>query len=141
VDNEKSHSKGPLHPMKLFVPPITLNRKSGNPLHRQIYRQIASAIRAVAVRGEARLPSTRVQAKLLHVSRNTVLAAYDDLAADNLVRAARGVGMQINNGAAGSVATSLGLNRVIRAANYPGRVLVLADPDGNPLYLNYGTRR
>jgi hypothetical protein len=33
--------------------------------------------------------------------------------------------------------TSLGLRHVIRAAGYPARVLALADPDGNPLLINY----
>ena len=127
--------------MQLFVPPIELDRESDIPLHRQIYRQIADAICGGAFYGEARLPSTRVQAKLLGVSRNTVVAAYEDLAADDLVRTACGIGMRINNASNCPVMSSFGLQRVIHAANYPGRVLSVADPDGNPIYLNYGTRR
>jgi DNA-binding GntR family transcriptional regulator len=34
-------------------------------------------------------------AGLLGVSRNTVLAAYDDLAADDLVRGRQGAGMRV----------------------------------------------
>jgi len=33
--------------------------------------------------------------------------------------------------------TWFGLQRVIRAAGYPARVVALKDPDGNPLYLNF----
>jgi len=103
------------------------------PLHRQIHRQIAQAIRSGAIQYEARLPSTRIMARLLAVSRNTVLAAYEDLAADGLVQGERGAGMRVN----GTATASFGLRHVIRAARYPARVLSTADPDGNPLYINF----
>jgi GntR family transcriptional regulator/MocR family aminotransferase len=126
---------------ELFVPQIVLDRRATNPLHRQIYRQIAAAIRSGAIHGEARLPSTRVMAKLLSVSRNTVFAAYDDLAADGLIRGERGAGMRvlgIGNGTAkhGSQVW-FGLRHVIRAAGYPTRVLGFEDQDGNPLYIHH----
>jgi DNA-binding transcriptional regulator YhcF (GntR family) len=120
-------------PLELYVPEIGLDRDSRVPLHRQIHRQIGRAIRGGAVHYDARLPSTRVMAKLLGVSRNTVLAAYDDLAAEGLLRGERGAGMRVNS----TVTTSLGLRQVIRDAGYPGRVLALADPDGNPLLINF----
>ncbi len=120
--------------LQIFVPPIVLDRASPLPLHRQIHDQIAQAIRDGAIDYEARLPSTRVMAGLLRVSRNTVLAAYDDLAADDLARGERGSGMRIN---AGGKKTPHGLRQVIRAARYPARVLTLADPDGNPLEINF----
>jgi DNA-binding transcriptional regulator YhcF (GntR family) len=118
---------------ELFVPPITLDRASKIPLHQQIRNQIAQAVRGGAIQYEARLPSTRVMAKLLGVSRNTVLAAYEDLVADGLAQGERGAGMRVS----GAVKTSLGLRHVIRAARYPARVLAVADPDGNPLYINF----
>jgi GntR family transcriptional regulator/MocR family aminotransferase len=71
---------------ELFVPPITLDRASKIPLHRQIRHQIAQAVSGGHIQYEARLPSTRVMARVLDVSRNTVLAAYEDLAVDGLVR-------------------------------------------------------
>ena len=134
LDNEKSHLREPLvrNRLKLFVPPIALDRASGIPLHRQIHRQIAQAIRSGAVEYEARLPSTRVMAGLLCVSRNTVLAAYEDLAAEDLVRGEHGSGMRITR----RNEKIFGLRQVIRAAGYPARVLALTDPDGNPLYIN-----
>jgi DNA-binding GntR family transcriptional regulator len=120
---------------ELFVPPIALDRASGIPLHRQIYRQIGRAICGGAIHNEARLPSTRVMARLLHVSRNTVLAAYEDLAADDLLRGERGAGMRVNHGAPAPELTWFGLRNVIRAAGYPATVLALEDTDGNPLYI------
>jgi GntR family transcriptional regulator/MocR family aminotransferase len=113
---------------------IALDRDSGVPLHRQIYRQIERAIHAGAIHNGARLPSTRVMAKILRVSRNTVLAAYDDLAAANLLRAERGAGMRVCSGALPEM-TLYGLRQVIRAAGYPVKVLAFEDSDGNPLYL------
>jgi DNA-binding GntR family transcriptional regulator len=122
---------------KLFVPSISLDRASAVPLQRQICGQIAQAIRGGAIPSGVRLPSSRVLARLLGVSRNTVLAAFDDLAADDLLRGERGAGMRVRNGAAVPEVTWFGLKQVIRAAGYPARVVALADPDGNPIYLQY----
>jgi DNA-binding transcriptional regulator YhcF (GntR family) len=124
------------HDRDFFVPAIVLDRASAVPMRLQIYRQIAQAIRSGALRERAQLPSTRFMAKLLRVSRNTVLAAYDELAADDLIRGERGAGMRVHAG--GTAAPSLfGLRHVIRAANYPARIVPISDADGNPLYVNY----
>jgi GntR family transcriptional regulator/MocR family aminotransferase len=66
---------------RFALPMIALDRGSCVPLHGQIYEQAADAIRSGVVQHGTRLPSTRLMAKLLQVSRNTVLAAYDNLAA------------------------------------------------------------
>ena len=136
VENEKSHRRGPLTRRELFVPPVDLDRESAIPLHRQISLQIGRAIREGAIRNGARLPSTRVMAQLLRVSRNTALAAYDDLAAADLIRGERGAGMRVNHGAAPEM-TWFGLKQVIRASGYPARVVALEDPDGNAMYLGF----
>ncbi len=75
---------------KVFVPSITLDKASATPLQRQIYGQIAQAIRGGVIPDGARLPSSRVLARMLGVSRNTVLAAFDDLAEDELLRGEKG---------------------------------------------------
>jgi len=116
------------------LPEIVLDRASTVPLHRQIYSQIKQAVRGGCFPNGARLPSTRVLAKLLRVSRNTVLAAYDDLAADDLLRPRRGSGMRVCHGAAPAMNLS-GIAQVIREAGYPAKVLAIEDSDGNPLYL------
>lgn len=115
----------------LFIPPITLDRSAAEPLSRQIHRQIASSIPHAPT--GARLPSTRLLSKLLSVSRNTVLAAYEELAADGLIRGSQGAGVFVSAGAP----THSGWRQVIRAAHYPSRTFQLPDPDGNPLYLNF----
>ena len=120
---------------KLFVPSIALDKASAMPLQRQISVQIAQAIRGGAIPSGAKLPSSRVLARLLGVSRNTVLAAFDDLAADDLLRGERGAGMRVQ-GVAPEV-TWFGLKEVIRQSGYPAKVVTLADPDGNPIYLRY----
>lgn len=106
-------------------------------MHCQIHRQIAQAIRDGAIPAGARLPSSRVLAPLLGVSRNTVLAAFDRLAADGLLVGERGAGMRVQHGAPAPEVTWYGLREVIRAAGYPARVVQFDDPDGNPLYLRY----
>jgi DNA-binding transcriptional regulator YhcF (GntR family) len=114
----------------LFLPPVVLDRLSCEALHRQIHRQVAAAIPQAAA-GQTRLPSTRTWAALLGVSRNTVLAAYEELAADGLVEGAHGAGMFIRAG------FQLRTSSLIRAAHFPERTALLPDPDGNPLYINF----
>lgn len=125
------------HTRELFVPAIILDRALDVPLHRQIYRQIAEAIRDGAAGDRAKLPSTRFMARLLRVSRNTVLAAYDELAADELIRGERGAGMRVCGSGSGHAPPFPHLVRAIRAAHFPSRIATLADPDGNALYINY----
>jgi DNA-binding GntR family transcriptional regulator len=76
-------------------------------------------------------------AELLGVSRNTVLAAYDELAADGLVQGQRGAGMRVTSGAPLPDASLFALRRVMREASYPAKVLALVDPDGNSVYINF----
>jgi GntR family transcriptional regulator of abcA and norABC len=73
-------------------------------------------------------------AKMLDVSRNTVLAAYDDLVADALISGRSGAGMRIEAGTA-TGPEPYGLEHIIRASHYPAKTLAVADPDGNPLYI------
>ena len=121
-------------PRDLFVPPIALDRGSSTPLHDQVGRQIARAIRS-GVRAGARLPSTRALARLLGVSRNTVMTAYDDLVAAGLIQGRRGAGMMIATGSRGVPA--LDPRRVLIEAQYPARTLHIVDPDGTPVYLSF----
>lgn len=122
------------HRGEIFVPLIHLDRTSHLALHTQIHHQIARAIGSGAIPRNARLPSTRVMARLLRVSRNTALLAYDDLAADNLIRGKRGAGMWVN-GETPRELTWFGLRQAIHAAGYPAKILTLADPDGNSFYI------
>ena len=120
---------------KLFIPSISIAKGGETPLHRQIYGQIAAAIRGGEIAGGSRLPSSRVLARLLGVSRNTVLAAFDDLAAEGLLRGDRGAGIVVQTAA--PEVSWFGLKQVIRDSGYPARAVSFTDADGNPIYLTY----
>jgi len=111
---------------------MTLDRQSPSPLHRQISRQIEECIRQGTVNG-ARLPSSRVLARLLGVSRNTILTAYDDLAAGGLIEGRRGAAMLVS---APRTSPAPDLHRLLRDAQYPASTVSIADPDGNEIYLS-----
>src|SRR5688572_7930224 len=115
-------------------PDILLDRQSSEPLYEQIARQVAQSIRDGRLRCGARLPSTRVLARLLGVSRNTVLIAYETLANQDLIRSAHGSGTRVCSFAA---VTLPSMSSVLLAAMYPELVTLLHDPDGNPLYVRH----
>jgi DNA-binding transcriptional regulator YhcF (GntR family) len=117
----------------LFLPPITLDRTAVSPLHRQIRRQIESAIRGGVAEG-LRLPSSRTLARLLGVSRNTVLTAYDELTADGLITGKRGAAMIVTTTRRTTGVPDV--RRLLRQAQYPARTVAIGDPDGNVLELN-----
>jgi GntR family transcriptional regulator/MocR family aminotransferase len=104
----------------LEVPPISLDPAAAAPL----WRQLAIGLRVAIANGRlgpgARLPSTRTLARRLAVSRTTVMAAYDDLAASDLLRGRTGAGSYVS-GAARVV-----VPRQISFRDDSGNVLMLA---------------
>ncbi len=84
--------------------------------------------------------STRVLAALLGVSRNTVLAAYDELAAGGLIEARHGSGTRVPHDGH-LVPTPFAPLRVLRDAQYPARTLAMLDPDGTSICLTYSVYR
>jgi GntR family transcriptional regulator / MocR family aminotransferase len=76
---------------------ITLARGGPVPLHRQIYGALRAAILARRLAPGARLPSTRILAADLRVSRTTVLSAYDQLASEGFVTAHGSGGSRVAN--------------------------------------------
>lgn len=116
----------------LFLPHIALDRADASPLHHQISTQLAHAIRAGAADG-ARLPSSRVLARLLGVSRNTVMTAYDELAADGLIGGRQRASTMVTPH---RQSETLDLPRLIRDAQFPAQVIPVGDPDGNTIELN-----
>jgi GntR family transcriptional regulator/MocR family aminotransferase len=100
-----------------FLPGVRVNRTAGTPLYQQIASAISTAIDGGHLYADERIPSTRALAARLGVSRNTVLAAFDELAAAGLVEGRRGGGMYV---AARSARPRI-----------RGRAVAGADPDGN----------
>jgi DNA-binding GntR family transcriptional regulator len=81
--------KGPpkLNPLRLTVDPA-----AQTPLWQQLSVGLRAAIADGQMRPAARLPSSRELARRLNVSRNTVTAAYDDLASRGLLLGRIGAG-------------------------------------------------
>jgi DNA-binding transcriptional MocR family regulator len=79
-------------PPEPFIPGLRIDAGSAEP----VYRQIAEAIRAAAESGRLlpgrRLPPTRDLARQLGVNRNTVVAAYDQLAEEGVLSSHTGKG-------------------------------------------------
>ena len=121
--------------LNLMLPPIALDRAAPLAVYRQLARQLADAIRRGALDG-ARLPSTRVLAPLLGISRNTVLAAYDELAASGLIEARRGSGTRVPCQVRASAGPPAPL-QVLREAQYPARAIGIVDMDGGAIYISY----
>jgi GntR family transcriptional regulator / MocR family aminotransferase len=70
----------------LFEPNLTA------PLYQQIYTQLRSAILSGRLRGGTKLPSSRMLAKDLQISRNTVLNAYEQLLTEGYLESIPGGG-------------------------------------------------
>ncbi|MEP7064912.1 MAG: PLP-dependent aminotransferase family protein [Gemmatimonadota bacterium] len=74
---------------------VPLDFASRAPLHRQIYDGVRAGILAGRLAAGMRLPSTRVLATELGVSRNTVVLAFDQLVAEGYLNARRGGGTRV----------------------------------------------
>ena len=134
---------------QLNDPGIHLERVPGVPLRRQLYLALRHWIAVGEMRAGERLPSTRALATTLGVSRNTVLSAYERLAADQCVRARVGSGTRVGDPNAAGTAARAGrvgihsrdiglqarLRGILQRSGYPLRSRFFADTDGNALYV------
>lgn len=118
------------------LPPVALDRESPRPLYRQVQDALGGAIRSGALPAGARLPSTRMMAGLLGVSRITVLTAYDALAADGLIHAKVGSGTRVGHVQVVPGARAAGWRDLIHKSNSAVPAIWFTDPDGNLLYVN-----
>ena len=75
---------------ELLLDLIALNRKSHEPLHRQLYLRLVELIMDGSLPFNGRLPSSRALAETINVSRNTVVSAYQQLEVEGYVQAQRG---------------------------------------------------
>ena len=74
---------------------VSLDERSDEPLHRQIYHGIRGAILEGFLAPQARLPSSRALAADLGVSRSTVLVALDQLIAEGYLITRLGSGTHV----------------------------------------------
>ena len=77
---------------------IPIERSSTKPLTRQIYEHIRTQILCGILQGGAQLPSTRELAANLHLSRNVILEAYDQLLAEGYLESRAGSGTYVAEG-------------------------------------------
>jgi GntR family transcriptional regulator/MocR family aminotransferase len=82
-------------PAPVSLATVALDEASSVPLYRQLYAALREAILTQRLRGGARLPSTRVLAEVLHVSRNTVLNAIEQLVAEGYLEGRHGAGTYV----------------------------------------------
>lgn len=73
-----------------------LDRKAKKPLFKQLAEYIENGIGDGTFPPDKQLPSERYLAKELHVNRSTVVAAYDELESNGLIKRTRGSGTTIS---------------------------------------------
>jgi GntR family transcriptional regulator / MocR family aminotransferase len=95
---------------------LQLLRHTGVPLHRQLYSQLRERILAGALCPGTQLPASRVLCARLKVSRNTVIAALEQLAAEGLVSTRVGAGTVVT----GDLALARTGHSSVKAANERG---------------------
>lgn len=76
------------------LPPLSLDRSAGR-LSRQLYEGLRDAILRGQFRAGTRMPSTRVLAASLGVSRNTVHTAFEQLILEGLLDGKQGAGTYV----------------------------------------------
>ncbi|SUX29892.1 HTH-type transcriptional regulatory protein gabR [Chromobacterium vaccinii] len=72
-----------------------LTRNGSEHLSRQLYRQLRELIRLHRLAGGSALPASRALAQTLRLGRNTVLSAYDQLAAEGYLESRHGSGTYV----------------------------------------------
>ncbi|MGJ7916044.1 PLP-dependent aminotransferase family protein [Massilia sp. LXY-6] len=87
---------------------VPLDRSAATPLFRQLYLRMKEAILAGDIGACARLPATRELGRLLKVSRQTVLAAYEQLMAEGYLEGTVGKGSFV------SASLPAAVSRVVR---------------------------
>lgn len=101
---------------------ISLDRADREPLHRQLASELKRLILAQTLAPAARLPSSRVYAEELGVSRATVVAAIDELVAEGYAEGRHGSGVFVAPDLPDHVLRAAG-----QAAPVPGNALPRPD--------------
>jgi GntR family transcriptional regulator/MocR family aminotransferase len=75
--------------------PVVVDRSSDVPLAEQVYAQLREAIESKRLRRGDRIPPSRGLAATLNLARNTVLAAYERLDAEQYIESRTGAGTYV----------------------------------------------
>ncbi len=89
-----------------ILPIITVERNAGTPLHRQIYDAYVTAIMNGRLRAGQRVPSTRMLASELGLSRFPIMDAYAHLLAEGYLETRIGAGTVISQSLPDELMTS-----------------------------------
>jgi GntR family transcriptional regulator / MocR family aminotransferase len=100
-----------------------LDHAAATPLFRQLYAHLKEAILAGALGAGARLPPTRQLGRLLSVSRQTVLAAYEQLMAEGYLRATVGQGTFVSDSLPAAGARGVAPASLLRPLSARGQAL------------------
>ena len=87
---------------------IQIDKGSRTPIYQQIKEQVTRLIHHGLLAGGTRLPSVRQLAKNLGVTKNTVVTAYEELAAENIIETRPGSGVYVTNNVKAATGVSLG---------------------------------
>ena len=84
---------------KTIAPFIAVERPAGETLQKRIQAALRCIISYGRVAGGTRLPSSRILAPVLGVSRNTILSVYEELASEGWLDARVGSGTRVSGSA------------------------------------------
>lgn len=125
---------------QLDLPVIRLRRNEAQYLSEQVCEAIREAIVSGALPSGSRLPASRVMARKLGISRNTVLAAYEALALEGLIAGRVGSGTRVCARAVllarlRAVGSSNKVRR-LRESGFPVNSATARDLDGHAIYIH-----
>ena len=125
---------------------IAIDREVSRPLHRQIYDSFRAAIAGGYLRAGQRIPSTRMLAREIGVSRFPVLNAYAQLLAEGYLESRVGAGTVVSGSLPEQMTTSWPANTKIPATKrgprrVAGRCSQLPSSGDFPWMMNFGPFR
>ena len=96
----------PKRALSIDLAHVTLDKASVQPLHRQLYAALRREILQRTLLPGTRLPSTRDLSRSLAISRNTVVAAFEQLIAEGYLESRVGDGCYVSSAVAESISFS-----------------------------------
>src|ERR1051325_3666793 len=102
---EDHYDGGVKRPPDGLGPIVALDRRLARPLHRQLYDGYREAIVEGRLRPGQRLPSTRILARELQISRMPVVLAFEQLVAEGYLQSRVGAGSFVSTTLRGPAAT------------------------------------